>query len=74
MKRLADDVFLTVNEIAARLRMDVKNCREMLVHSNRVAYIKIGRHYLIDKASYLEWEARRMVQANETINRITPRR
>lgn len=74
MKRLEDDVFLTVNEIAARLRMDVKRCREMLIHGERVTFIRVGRQYLIDKASYLAWEAERLHLANATVNRLTVRR
>jgi excisionase family DNA binding protein len=53
---IATDVYLTIQEIAERLRVDEKTVREHLISGRKVQFLTIGRKILVDRRSYLGWE------------------
>lgn len=55
-EKLNPDKYLTPQEIADYLRMNVKSVREYFIKGRRVRYLQVGHKYLILKSSFLDWE------------------
>jgi excisionase family DNA binding protein len=56
VNEMSTNKYITTAEVAAYLGMSAKFVRSYLIGRNKVAYVKLDRKYLIDRASFRAWE------------------
>lgn len=53
-----DKMWLTLAEVADRLRLKPKAASRLLIGGKQVVYMRVGMRILISRASFLDWEER----------------
>jgi hypothetical protein len=64
-EKLNPEKYLTPQEIADYLHINVKAARAYFIVGKRVDYIKVGHKYMILRSSFLEWEAATRTKAKK---------
>lgn len=57
-----EDKYITIQEIAIRMKVCYRTAREFFIKERRIPYMKIGRSYLILKKAFEEWEKENMTK------------